>query len=452
MDNDLRYFDSHYEQILQELSDFLSFRSISSDPRYLTDCTNCAHFLREKLKPIFSTELWELPGHPPTLYATYHADSSLPTLLIYNHYDVQPADLADGWLGDPFIMRRHGEHIVARGASDNKGQCFYTLKALQYYYQSRKSFPVNIKWILEGEEECGSPALTTFIHEKEIAFHSDYCLILDGGFPSAKYPCISIGARGLVTMKITLREGGQDMHSGLFGGKAYNVNRALAQLLSSLHHSDHSIAVEGFYQDALLPENSDTLSTKTLGMPSPCPTDFSPVIYPPASTPEEAACFYPTLEINGMSGGYTGPGFKTVIPHQATAYLSCRLVPGQHPQKVAKQVIQHLQKRVPPSLQFSYEIFEGSPGWRHTADLPIVPKLQDVYALLYRKPCLATCMEATIPIAPLLEKASQSQPVIGGVSYFSDAIHSAEENFSKEQLKNGFLSLCLFLDRLGGKE
>ncbi|AHK63417.1 Succinyl-diaminopimelate desuccinylase [Chlamydia avium] len=450
MNNDLQYFESHYEQILQEFAHFLSFRSVSSDNRYLTDCINCAHFLTGKLQNIFTTELWEYPGHPPVIYAYHrHIDPSKPTLLIYNHYDVQPADLSDGWLGDPFIMRKCGNKIFARGASDNKGQCFYALQALQYYYQSRQCFPVNILWIIEGEEEHGSPALQTFIHEKESAFHADHCLILDGGFPSAQFPCINIGARGLVTMKVTLKEGDQDMHSGIFGGKAYNVNRALAQLLSSLYHSDHSIAVENFYQDVTLPEEGSAIPIQILEGQNVHHANFSPVLYAPATNSEEAVRLYPTLDINGMSGGYTGPGFKTVIPHQATAYLSCRLVPYQRPKKVAEQIIQHLKNRVPSSLEFSYEIFEGSPGWRQPKDLPIISILNDVYSSIYHRPCFTTYMEATIPIAPLLEKASGAKPVIGGVSYYSDAIHAAEENFSKDQLRNGFLSICQLLDKLG---
>ncbi|MEF9520276.1 M20/M25/M40 family metallo-hydrolase [Chlamydia crocodili] len=452
MNSDLNYFESHYEKLLKEFSDFLHFRSISADPNCLANCKSCADFLVDNLKDIFSIELWEKPGHPPIICATYHeAGSTSPTLLLYNHYDVQPADLTDGWLADPFTMRREGERLIARGASDNKGQCFYTWKALEHYYQSRKSFPVNITWIIEGEEESDSPALKSFVKEKQEALQADYFLIVDGGFSSAKSPSVSIGARGLVTMKVTLEEGSKDMHSGIFGGIAYNVNRALAEMLAKLHHSDNSIAVEGFYNDVSLPKESELCDIpkgnllkdgeKTLG--------FCPTLYAPATTAEEALSLYPTLEINGISGGYTGPGFKTVIPHKATAYLSCRLVPNQNPEKTAKQVIQHLKNLVPPTLKFSYEIFEGSPGWRSSPNLPIVVALQEIYSELYHEPCLRLFMEATIPIASLLGEISKTEPIICGTSYLSDAIHAAEENFSLEQIKNGFLSICLLLDKLG---
>ncbi|WP_348663032.1 M20/M25/M40 family metallo-hydrolase [Chlamydia vaughanii] len=452
MNYDLNYFENHYEKFLKEFSDFLHFRSISADPNCSTDCKNCADFLVDSLKDIFSIELWEKPGHPPIICATYHeAGSTAPTLLLYNHYDVQPADISDGWLADPFTMRKQGESIIARGASDNKGQCFYTLKALQHYYHSRKGFPVNITWIIEGEEESNSTALKTLIQEKKEALRADYFLIVDGGFSSPQAPCVSVGARGLVTMKISLEEGSKDMHSGIFGGIAYNVNRALAEMLSTLHHSDNSIAIEDFYDDVVLPKDNECCDVPQGNLMEDGEQNlgFRPTLYAPAATPEEALSLYPALDINGISGGYTGPGFKTVIPYKATAYLSCRLVPNQNPEKVAKQVIQHLEKHVPANLKFSYEIFEGSPGWRSSPNLPIVLALQEIYSNLYDKPCLRIFMEATIPIASLLGEISQAEPVICGVSYLSDAIHAAEENFSTEQMKNGFLSICLLLDKLG---
>ncbi|QXE26863.1 M20/M25/M40 family metallo-hydrolase [Chlamydia buteonis] len=451
MNNDLNYFESHYQKLLKEFSDFLHFRSISADPSCLVNCESCAAFLVDNLKDIFSIELWEKPCHPPIIYATYReAGSTAPTLLLYNHYDVQPADMSDGWLADPFTMRKKGEHLIARGASDNKGQCFYTWKALEHYYQSRKGFPVNITWIIEGEEESDSTALKAFVQEKKEQLQADYFLIVDGGFSSAKAPAVSIGARGLAIMKIALEEGQKDMHSGIFGGIAYNVNRALAEMLASLHHNDNSIAVEGFYDDVSLPKESERgdYPKSNLLKDGEKSLGFRPTLYSPATTVEEALSVYPTLDINGISGGYTGPGFKTVIPYKATAYLSCRLVPKQDPQKTVKQVIQHLEKLVPPTLKFSYEIFEGSPGWRSSPNLPIVLALQEIYSQLYHQPCLRVFMEATIPIASLLGSISKTEPIICGTSYLSDAIHAAEENFSLEQMRNGFLSICLLLDKL----
>ncbi|EPP34459.1 peptidase M20/M25/M40 family protein [Chlamydia ibidis] len=441
----LSHFDKELNSFLQEFSDFINFPSISANPENLKDCNLCALFLIEKLKTIFSIELWEKPNHPPIIFAQYkNKNPSSPTLLIYNHYDVQPANLEDGWEDDPFSLREKDGKLFARGVSDNKGQCFYTWKALQYYYQSRGGFPVNITWIIEGEEESGSEALRYFIEDKNPVLRSDYVLIVDGGFTSAQCPSISIGARGLLTLKITLKEGESDMHSGTFGGIAYNVNRALVELLASFHNENNEISVNHFYDDVSLPENykitNQNYTDHTWG--------FAPVLYPPAKTPKEASTIYPTIEINGISGGYTGPGFKTVIPCQATAFLSCRLVPNQNPEKITKAITEHLIQHTPKQVQLSYEFCQGNPGWRSSGNLPIANILREVYSELYGISCHEAFMEGTIPIATLLREASQAEPIICGTSYLTDNIHAAEENFSIDQMRKGFLSVYLILDKL----
>ncbi|AGW38229.1 putative peptidase [Chlamydia pecorum PV3056/3] len=444
-------FDLYSHEFIQEFSDFVRFPSLSSDSQYLGECKKCADFLMSRLDKLFSLELWEKEGHPPIIYAkNTQAGPGKPTLLLYNHYDVQPAELSDGWEGDPFILRQKNGRFYARGASDNKGQCFYTLKALQHYYNTRKCFPVNLIWLIEGEEESGSPALFSLIEEKRDQLKADAVLIIDGGFTSEDYPSLCIGSRGLLTMKVHVQEGTKDMHSGTFGGIAYNVNRALAEILSSLHNSDNSIAIEHFYDDITpiprdcLPDTpaSDMIKEceKTLG--------FHPTGYEPSYTPEEAGAYRPALDINGISGGYTGPGFKAVIPYRATAYLSCRLVPGQDPKKIATLVINHLQKRVPKALQFSYEILESCEGWRSSPHLPLVEILKEIYSKLYHKECLKLLMTATIPIAPTLGRIAGAEPIVCGTSYISDNIHAAEENFSLDQFRKGFLSICQLLDHL----
>lgn len=433
----LNYFDKHIADDLSTFADFISFPSVSANHDNLPDCQRCAAFLARHLSKLFTVEQWEKPGHPPVLFASYtHADRSKPTLLLYNHYDVQPADVSEGWLGDPFVMRVCQGRCYARGVSDNKGQCFYTWKALEYYFHKHEEFPINIRWIIEGEEESGSSALHALASEQAQRLRADHLLIIDGGFVSEVFPCVSIGARGILSMKVRLTEGNSDMHSGIFGGIAYNVNRALAEVLSSLHDSDNRIAVEHFY-DMIEPVACESF---------PLHLEFEPTPYPPARTPQEATRCFPTLEINGISGGYTGPGFKTIIPHQATAYLSCRLVPRQDPIQVGQLVLDHIRNRVPKSLIFSGEILNASPGWR--ASTQLASMLQPIYAQLYGFPCREITMEGSIPIAPFLAQISRTQPTLCGVSYLSDRIHSVEENFSIDQLRKGFLSIYFLLNAI----
>ncbi|ANH78769.1 M20/M25/M40 family metallo-hydrolase [Candidatus Chlamydia sanziniae] len=449
MSVDLDYFNTHMPYFLKEFAQFLSFPSISADPSYLSACMECANFLVTNLSDIFTVELWETPGHPSIICASYrHNDSKAPTLLLYNHYDVQPAYISDGWQQDPFILREKEGFLYARGASDNKGQCYYTLKALQYYYKSRNKFPLNVIWIIEGEEESGSPALSTWLEKKQ--FQADYLLIVDGGFISPEHPCVNIGARGIVSMKLYVEEGTQDMHSGNFGGVAYNANRALIEMLSSLRNPDNSVTVEHFYDDITI-TGIDTPDLPQSNIMEVCEKNlgFHPTGNEPQYTLEASRAFRPTLEINGISGGYTGPGFKTVIPYKAMAYLSCRLVPNQDPIKIAEYIIDHLKKRVPTALKFSYEILlRGSRGWNSSPHLPIVSILQEIYSNLYQTECRRIVMPATIPISPLLAQAAHTQPIICGISYLSDNVHAAEERFSIDQLRKGFLSICQLLDKL----
>ncbi len=434
------YFENRSKDFLEEFAQFLHFSSVSCDAHYLPNCHECAHFLVDRLRSIFAVELWEEPGHPPIIFASYKSpDPSAQTLLLYNHYDVQPANLSDGWLGDPFTMRRVEERLLARGASDNKGQCFYTWKALEYFYSLHSDFPLNISWVIEGEEESGSSLLKKIAEKKHEQLRADHFLIVDGGFASKESPSVLVGGRGIVTMVLTLEEGSQDMHSGTFGGIAYNVNRALAEALASLHNEDNSIAVEGFYEGMIAPIGSAEDD-------EPLVFAFTPTLYPPAKTPQEAASLYPTIEINGISGGYTGPGFKTVIPYKAVAYLSCRLIPNQDPQFVFECVSKHVKSRIPDSISCSLEMIDGSQGWRSPNGLRISSLLCGIYEKIYNKPCKEKNMTGSIPVAPLLAKVSGASAVVCGTSYHSDRIHAAEENFSIEQLRNGFLSIVRLLE------
>ncbi|WP_201456283.1 M20/M25/M40 family metallo-hydrolase [Chlamydia sp. 17-3921] len=451
MHQDFDYFDLHYKSFIKDFASFLSFPSLSSDPSHLNDCKKCAEFLITQLSDIFTIELWETEGHPPIIYASNkQAGPEKPSLLLYNHYDVQPAHISDGWCGDPFTLRQQGNYFYARGVSDNKGQCFYVLKALQYYYNTRGSFPINLIWLIEGEEESGSSSLFSLIEKKKSLLKADYLLIMDGGPSSAEYPSICVSGRGLVTLKVHLQEGTKDMHSGIFGGIAYNVNRALVEILSTLHKPDNSIAIEHFYDDIIPIEESEHPDSLVSNIIKECEGSlgFHPSGYESSYTPEEAAAYRPALDINGITGGYTGPGFKSVIPYQATAYISCRLIFGQQPEKIAQLIIDHLKKHTPATMKFSYEIHSGSEGWRIDPRLPIVHLLQKIYSELYQKNCLRLPMTATIPIGPTLGKISQAAPVICGTSYISDNIHAAEENFSLDQLRKGFISICRLLDEL----
>lgn len=445
-------FDKKQSDILEKFLEFLRFETISSDKHYIPEMIKCTEFLENYLKSILDVEILFVDDYPPILFGqNLNAGKNKPTLLFYCHYDVQPADPIEKWISPPFSPEIRNGKIFCRGASDNKGQCFYTMAALKSFFEIHKSFPVNIKFIIEGQEEISSVALQRVLEEKSSLFTADYLLIVDGGFPPSN-PVVSIGARGILGMKLNIFEGNQDLHSGAMGGIAFNPNKALAQVLSSFYEpGTNRVTVKNFYKDVkiLTEKDKENLNLdydknafiKLWNLvPSGEEKGFSPI---------ESASIRPTLEINGIHGGYTGPGFKTVIPREATAYLSCRLVPQQNPSEIFHLIKSHIQEHLPKHLDFSFSMLEGAAeAWGNTSPSKIKTIIKDIYSTLYNKKCMEDIMGGSIPVTPKLLAASQAQPLLIGVSSLEDDIHAPNESFSFVNLKNGFISICELLTRL----
>ena len=442
-------FDKKQSDILAKFFEFLKFQTISSDKKYIPEMIKCAEFLEDYLKSILDIELLFLEDFPPILFGqNLNAGKNKPTLLFYCHYDVQPIDPIDKWLSPPFSPEIRNGKIFCRGASDDKGQCFYTLAALKSFFELNKAFPVNIKFIIEGQEETNSIALEKILEEKQELFAADHLLIIDGGFQSE--PTVSVGARGILGMKLNIFEGNQDLHSGNMGGIAFNPNKALSQILSSFYDpKTNKVLVENFYKDVKtltekekahlnLQQNKNTFIQTFNFVPSGEEKGFSPW---------ETATIRPTLEINGINGGYTGVGFKTVIPKEATAYLSCRLVPKQNPEEIFSSIKSHIQKHMPKQLNFSLVMLEGSAeAWINITPSKIKTIIKNIYSTLYKRECCEQIMGGSIPITPKLITASKAQPLLIGVSSLEDNIHAPNESFSLTNFKN--VSICELLSNL----
>lgn len=343
---------------LKRFFEFLSIPSISSEPEYAPEVRRCALWVQNYLKEIgFETELWETERHP-ILFAQKIVDPKLPTLLIYNHYDVQPVDPLELWTSKPFEPALKNDIVYARGAQDNKGQCFYVLEALRAL---KDRFPINIKLCIEGEEECGSNSLHQILPSKKQQLQADYVAIVDLGIPNPHTPAITLGTRGLVTFDLKVIGSNGDMHSGMQGGVAFNPIHALVHLLDQARNKDGSIAIPGFYdgiQSITLEEKASIdFSFDAAGYEKNFRT--KPTGGETAYTPLERLWLRPTLEVNGINGGYSGAGFKTVIPAEATAKLSCRLVPGQDPSRIADLVVAYFTKNAPPGTQV---VMHAHPG------------------------------------------------------------------------------------------
>jgi len=444
------YFDQNYETLLEDYKTFLSFPSISSDPIHAKNVKDCANWLKNYVESIgFKTTLWETSSHP-VLFAEFPSqEPNRPTLLLYNHYDVQPIDPIEKWETPPFSPTIKGNDMYARGAQDNKGQCFYVLTALKAFLETEKSFPINVKWIIEGDEEHGSQGLKELIPKIGPQLKADVLAVIDLGQGKKEVPAITLGIRGITTMQVTVTGSNIDLHSGGFGGVAYNPIHALVEILSSLRDSSGAITIPGFYDDVVAVDTSeisldydDERMKKTF--------DLSATGGEKKFSPWERAWIRPTLEINGICGGYTGDGFKTVIPGSAMAKISCRLVPNQSPEKIAHLVKEALEKRCPPGLSLRVDLYPGGGvAVQASPHSKGVKAFARAFKHVYNVPCEYLYTGGSIPVISELAKASGAEIVLTGLALDEDQIHAPNERFGLDRLKKGFLVIVNAIKQLG---
>ncbi|NGX42737.1 MAG: N-formyl-4-amino-5-aminomethyl-2-methylpyrimidine deformylase [Chlamydiae bacterium] len=431
------------EEALRDFFTFLKFQSISSESEHKQDVLACAQWLMDYLIEIgFETELWETSGHPTIFASHLHAGPDKPTILIYNHYDVQPVDPLKLWDSPPFDPTIKEGEIYARGAVDNKGQCFYVLQALKLLLKRDGQLPINVKLCIEGEEEVGSAGLSEILKEKKERLHADYLAIVDLGMLKPDIPMITLGVRGIVTMDVELQGSTTDLHSGSHGGIVYNPIHALAEVLAKCRDASGKITIPGFY-DAVKPLSDDERSQLALefdkinyerlfnAKPTGGERDFSPF---------ERAWTRPTLEVNGISGGYTGKGFKTVIPSFAKAKISCRLVPNQDPHEIGKLVADFIKKNTPEGVDVHVEIRSGV-GTAVRSDLSskIVQAFSQAYQEVFQSQTKYTFEGGSIPIVNELSDASESSVVLLGLGLPGDQVHAPNEHFGIDRLEKGCL-------------
>jgi len=444
--------DKNKKDIIDDYFTFLKYPSISSEPEYKKEVLACALWLRDYLKKLrFHVELWPTEGHPTIFASNLDAGPEKPTLLIYNHYDVQPVDPIEKWHSPPFTPTVAKGAVYARGAQDNKGQCFYVLQALKLLLKRDGALPINVKWCIDGEEEIGSPGLSTLLPKKHKELRADYLAVIDLGLRNVKVPAVTLGVRGIVTMDVELTGGTTDLHSGTHGGIAYNPNHALVELLASLRDSKGRVTVPGFYDDVsvLSKKDKELLAFDFDADQFAKDTGAEPLGGEQQFTPLERAWTRPTLEINGISGGYAGAGFKTVIPAVASAKISCRVVPDQDPEQIGKLVANHLKKAAPKGMKVSVHLHPGAgKAARASLKSKIVQATAEAYEEVFQKPCEYIFEGGSIPIAPALAKASQSEMVLFGLGASSDLIHAPNEHFSIDRIEKGIRIITRLLELL----
>lgn len=440
-----KWYQEHRDEIQKDFFAFLRFKSISTDSKYKEDTRNCAKWLQHYLEKMgFEASLWDTTGHPIVFGSYLKAGPNRPTVLVYQHYDVQPVDPLELWHSPPFDPEIRDGNIYARGAVDNKGQCFFSLQALRAFVQMADNIGINIKVFIEGEEESGSKGTAALLAKKEQELKADHLLVVDFDIPEKNVPAVTLGMRGMICMDIEVSNSFADLHSGVHGGIALNPNRALAAVLTKLWDNKGRITVPGFYDDVEevskeelsrlylhfdVKEYQDAFGVKAL-----CAEDGKSLV--------ESNWLRPSLEINGMSGGYTGEGFKTIIPAKAHAKLSCRLVPNQDPEKIAKAIADFLRHNIAKGVDLNIDILQGAPAYRASIDSQIIKTASLAFEEVFGSKCRYLLCGASVPIVYDLAKVSGAEAALIGVGLSSDSIHAPNEHFGLDRFEQGFLTMA----------
>ncbi|GAA3405274.1 dipeptidase [Paenibacillus hodogayensis] len=446
------YFAANRESQLNELKEWVSIPSISAQSEHKQDVNRAAEWLAEALARagLEHVAIHPTAGHP-IVYADHLHAPGKPTVLVYGHYDVQPVDPLHLWQTPPFEPDIRDGKLYARGATDDKGQLFIHIKAIEAILRQEGALPVNIKVCIEGEEEISSANLYPFLQANKELLAADAVLISDTELLAPGQPAICTGLRGLCSMDIAVRTAKTDLHSGSYGGGVPNALHALVTLLDSLHEPDGRIAVAGFYEDVpeLSAEMKAELAKKGVdeeGIRERLELDalFGEAGY----TYAERVGARPTLEINGMYGGFQGEGTKTVIPCEAHAKITCRLVGRQNPQDILDKIERHLRLHTPPGAKVSLVQREKGNPFTIEPSVPVLQKAADAYEHVYGVRPVFTKDGGSIPIVEAFARELTAPVVLMGFGLPTENLHAPNEHFHLENFDKGLLTIVTFLRRL----
>jgi len=447
-----KWMETYRATVREDYFHFLRFKSISTDPSYANDLRACAEWLKSYIakNTNMHAEVIETEGYPLVYAEDMRAGPDAPTILVYGHYDVQPVDPLGLWQSDPFEPTERNGKIYARGAVDDKGQVFFAVTALKAWKELGKELRVNLKFCIEGEEESASHGLSKSLPKLKSKLKADTILVIDFDQFDEKVPALTFGARGLMAFEVTLTGSKGDLHSGAHGGMAFNPNRALVELLSKVWDDQGRIQIEGFYDDVVeLSEEEKRLYSfhyekesysKEFGIDA--------IGGERGRTLADNNGFRPTFEINGMSGGYTGIGFKTVIPANASAKISCRLVPNQAPKRIFELVSSFLKKQVEPGIKIQITNLGGEAAFRGNPNCALAKAVALAATEVTGKPCKNLMCGGSIPIIASMVKNLGVEVVGMGYGLATDDIHAPNEHFDMGRFEKGFLTLGRALELL----
>jgi len=450
----LAHLRNDRDRVLARLVEFASIPSVSTDPAHAADVERAARWVADEVAAAgpFTVRLMPTGGNP-VVSAEWLGASGKPTVLVYGHYDVQPPDPLEKWRTPPWTPTVRDGRLYARGVSDDKGPMLIPIAVARAFFAAAGGPPVNLKLLFEGEEEIGSRHLEAFVREHRELLAADLVVSADGAMWRIDEPSLTVASRGLCGIELTVAGAAKDLHSGRHGGGVANPLHAMAQLVASLHDPEGRVAVAGFYDQvrelspderaalAALPYDEAAYLTQ-VGAPGP--------FGEPGYTTLERQWTRPTLEVNGMWGGYQGPGQKTVIPTEAHAKITCRLVPDQDPETVLALVRRHVEARVPPGTRLSLTVSDhGSPAGSIATNHPALASAAAALEATYGVRPLIVRMGGTVPISALFERHLGLPTVFFSFSTADEDYHAPNEFFRLQRLKDGTRAWARYWQELG---
>ena len=453
MENTQDYISKNQNRFLDELLDLLKIPSVSADPKYKDELITCSNQLANSLKSIGleNIEICQTAGFP-IVYAEKIVDSNLPTVLVYGHYDVQPPDPTDLWTSPPFepVIKKTEIHpsgaIFARGACDDKGQMFMHVKAVESMLATNE-LPCNVKFMIEGEEEVGSENLGIFVKNNKEKLKADIILVSDTGMLSNETPSITSGLRGLSYLEVEVLGPNRDLHSGLYGGCVANPINILAKMIASLHDENGKVTIPGFYDKVVELTDSDRaeMAKAPFSHEAYCKAlDLKDTWGEANYSTMERGSIRPTLDVNGIWGGYIGEGAKTVIASKAYAKISMRLVPDQNPQEITELFTNHFLKIAPSSVRVIVKPHHGGEAAVTPIDSIGYQAASLAYEKSFGKKPIPVRSGGSIPIVALFEKELGLKTILMGFGLDSDAIHSPNEHFGLFNFYKGIETIPYF--------
>lgn len=447
------YINKNKDRFVDEMVELLKIPSVSTHPDARNDCFRCAQHVGHLLRSAGFQNVEEIVTDGlPIVYGDLITDQRLPTVLIYGHYDVQPADPIDLWVTPAFDPALRDGYIYARGASDDKGQVLCHIKAIETFVQSGEPLPVNIKIIVEGEEEISSPSFSKFLEENRDRLKSDLCLISDTPMLSEDQPSVCTSLRGISYFEIKLIGAATDLHSGQNGGPAPNPIHGLAHIIASLKDDQNRVSIPGFYDDVIPIPEQTRLAIQGL----PVTTDtFARQIGAKGLSGEngyhllEQIWYRPTLDCNGIWGGFTGVGSKTVIPSEASAKISMRLVRNQDPARISTQFKDYIRSLVPSEFHLEITEFASGAPFGIDPDHPAVLAAINAVTDAFGKKAILQGEGGSIPIVKLLETQLGIATILMGFNLPNDSIHAPNERFKLDRFFKGILAVIYFIQQMG---